>query len=109
MIRSVTLATLAATAALAAIPLVASQPANAQVSVQIGTAPPPAPRNGAWGDRDRDGIPNQLDRYSNNNRSDRRALGDQDHDGVPNRHDTDKDGDGVPNRWDRNDNNPHRR
>ena len=64
MIRTVNLAALAATAALSAMPLVLVHPANAQISVQIGTAPPgpPPARNGAWGDRDHDGIPNQFDR-----------------------------------------------
>ena len=64
-----------------------------------------APRNGAWGDRDRDGIPNAFD-HNNNNRASGR--GDQDHDGIPNKYDTDRDGDGGPNRWDRNDSNPNR-
>lgn len=36
------------------------------------------------------------------------ANGDRDRDGIPNRVDRDKDGDGVPNRVDRAPNNPHR-
>ena len=36
------------------------------------------------------------------------AYGDRDRDGVPNRADRDRDGDGVPNRYDRNPNNPNR-
>lgn len=73
------------------------------------------PRNGPWGDRDRDGIPNAYDNRNNN----RGAWGDRDHDGVPNIADNynnnrdrgawrDKDHDGVPNAWDRNDRNPYR-
>jgi Ni/Co efflux regulator RcnB len=56
-------------------------------------------------DRDRDGIPNQYDRYDN------RGMRDRDRDGVPNRYDRydnrgmrDRDRDGVPNRYDRYDN-----
>ena len=63
-------------------------------------------RNGAWGDRDRDGIPNAYDARNNNHRQ--QAWGDRDHDGVPNRYDRDKDGDGVPNQWDRRPGNPYR-
>lgn len=109
MMRSMKLSVIAATAALAAIPVVLSQPANAQVDVQFGTGQPP--RNGAWGDRDRDGIPNQYDRNNNrnNNNNWRGGRRDQDNDGIPNRYDTDRDGDGTPNRWDRNPANPHRR
>jgi hypothetical protein len=67
------------------------------------------PRNGAWGDRGRDGLPNVFDQR-NDNRP--RAWGDKDRDGVPNaydRHDNrqqawDRDHDGVPNRADRFDN-----
>lgn len=55
---------------------------------------------GSWGaqrwDRDRDGVPNRLDR-------------DRDNDGVRNRADRDRDGDGVPNRVDSRPNNPNRR
>jgi hypothetical protein len=43
-------------------------------------------RNGAWGDRDRDGVPNAYDRYDNR-RVHRAGWGDADHDGVPNRYD----------------------
>ncbi len=39
----------------------------------------------------------------------RRGYGDQDRDGIPNRVDRDRDGDGVPNRMDRSPNNPNRR
>lgn len=44
---------------------------------------------GAWGDRDRDGIPNIYDRYDNrrHNHHNRGAYGDADRDGVPNRYD----------------------
>ncbi len=112
MMRSIKISVIAVTAALAAIPLVLSQPATAQVDVQIGAMPPP-PRTGAWGDRDRDGIPNQFDRtnnnYNNYNNNQRGGRGDQDHDGIANRYDTDRDGDGTPNRWDRNPANPNRR
>jgi hypothetical protein len=97
---------IAATAALSVLPLVLPQAANAQVDVHIGPqqAQQP-PRGGAWGDRDRDGIPNAFDQNNNNNR---RGSGDQDHDGIPNRYDTDRDGDGRPNQWDRAPANPHR-
>lgn len=37
------------------------------------------------------------------------ARGDRDRDGIPNRMDRDRDGDGVPNRYDRAPNNPNRR
>lgn len=81
-------------------------PAHAQIDIQIGTAPPPVPpRNGPYGDRDRDGVPNRFD--AANNRSDR------DRDGIPDRYDgydnrlaRDRDHDGVPNRWDRAPSNP---
>ena len=115
MMRSLKISVIAATAALATIPVVLSQPANAQTGVYIGTAPPDQQqRYGAWGDRDRDGIPNQYDRYNNNNNNyynnnRRGGRGDQDRDGIANRYDTDRDGDGTPNRWDRNPTNPHRR
>ena len=36
------------------------------------------------------------------------AMGDRDRDGIPNRVDRDRDGDGVPNRYDRAPNNPNR-
>lgn len=100
MTRSILLAAL--TAGAAAVALVT--PAQAQIEVHIGTAPPPA--NPAWGDRDRDGVPNAYDPRNNNRQQ---AAGDRDRDGVPNRYDTDKDGDGVPNTWDRKDANPNRR
>ncbi len=109
MNRPVALAVLAAVAASIAVPTLVT-PAQAQIDVQIGT-PQPAPRNGAWGDRDRDGIPNAYDRRDNR----QQAWGDRDHDGVPNRYDRfdnrqlrDRDHDGVPNAWDRNDRNPYR-
>jgi len=105
-------ATLAASAALAALPALFVTPAQAQVDVYIGSAPPPAPpRGGAWGDRDRDGIPNAYDRRDNR----RGPYGDRDRDGIPNAYDRfdnrmvrDRDRDGVPDRWDRNPNNPYR-
>jgi hypothetical protein len=110
MLKPMTLTVLAATVALTAAPLALTQPANAQVDVFIGHAPPSpqSPRYGAYGDQDRDGIPNRYDRNNNNNN---RASNwrDQDNDGIPNRYDTDRDGDGAPDRWDRNPANPHRR
>lgn len=102
------LVTLFSAAALGVVPVALSTPADAQVDIQIGTAPPPygVPRYGPYGDRDRDGIPN---RYDN-----RRAWGDRDHDGIPNAYDRydnrfarDRDRDGVPNRYDRAPNNPY--
>ena len=105
--------------AVAAVPVALMAPAQAQ-SVEFYVTPSqpdvyvtpypytPPPRGGAFGDRDRDGVPNIADNY-NNNRDRRYGRGDQDRDGVPNRYDRDKDGDGVPNRWDNNPNNPWRR
>jgi len=98
MKRPILLAVLAITAGVIVTPAIVTS-AAAQV----------APRNGVWGDRDRDGVPNVVD-PRNNNRP--QAWGDKDHDGVPNtydRHDNrqqawDKDRDGVPNRHDRFDN-----
>ena len=87
-----------------AAPLAAVTSAQAQVS----------PRNGPYGDRDRDGIPNAYDHHDNR-RANNGAWGDRDHDGVPNAYDRfdnralrDKDHDGVPQAWDRNDRNPYR-
>jgi hypothetical protein len=57
-------------------------------------------REGYYGDRNRDGIP---DRYEHGRRHD------EDRDGVPNRFDHDRDGDGVPNRYDNRPDNPYRR
>lgn len=64
------------------------------------------------GDRDRDGVPNAVDR-----RNDNGPRGDRDHDGRPNavdRNDNrpqaqnrDNDHDGIPNRYDRNDRRPN--
>jgi len=108
MSGSIKLAVIAATAAFVTLPLALPQAANAQ-GVYITPGPQQAqqpPRDGAWGDRDRDGIPNAFD-LNNNNR--RRGGGDQDHDGIPNRYDTDRDGDGRPNQWDRSPANPNRR
>ena len=109
MNRAIVFSAIAAAAAFASVPALLIQPASAQVDVYIATPPPypPAPpRGGAWGDRDRDGIPNAVDRYDNRRAGNR---GDQDRDGIPNRYDRDRDGDGVPNRWDRNPSNPYRR
>lgn len=65
-----------------------------------------SPRNVvAQRDRDRDGIPDSLDRKVGKRQGDR----DRDHDGVPNRRDRDRDGDGVPNRVDASPNDHHRR
>ena len=103
MNRPSVIAVLAAVAATVALPMVVT-PVQAQIEVQIGT-PQPQP-NGAWGDRDRDGIPNAYDQRNNNRQQ---ARGDRDRDGVPNRYDTDRDGDGVPNTWDGKPGNPYRR
>ena len=93
LVKSV-LAVLAIAAGVAVTPAIVTS-AEAQVP----------PRNGAWGDRDRDGIPNAVDPRNNNNRP--QAWGDKDHDGVPNTFDPynndrqqawDKDHDGVANR-----------
>jgi len=102
MNRSSVIAVLAAAAATFAVPAFVT-PALAQIEVQIGTPQPQ--RNGAWGDRDHDGIPNAVDQHNNNRQQ---AWGDRDRDGVPNRYDTDRDGDGVPNAWDRKPGNPYR-
>ena len=100
MKRLILLAILSVSAATAAMPL-AIAPAEAQVP----------PRNGPWGDRDRDGIPNAYDRRDNRQSG---AWGDRDHDGIPNAYDRfdnralrDKDHDGVAQAWDRNDRNPY--
>ena len=103
MNRPIVLAMVTAVAATIAVPALVT-PAQAQLEVHIGTPQPPA--YGAWGDRDRDGIPNAYDPRNNNRQQ---AWGDRDRDGVPNRYDRDKDGDGVPNTWDRRDGNPYRR
>jgi hypothetical protein len=101
------------TAALSSAVVLVS-PAQAQIDVQIGTSPP---RDGPYGDRDRDGIPNRYDNHDNRRAWDNRrgAYGDRDHDGIPNRYDRfdnralqDRDGDGVPRAFDRNDHNPYR-
>ncbi len=106
MTRTITMAVLAATTAITASAFVLTQPASAQVEFHIGQQPQ---RGGAYGDRDRDGIPN---RYDNNNNYRNQAQvpnrRDQDNDGIPNRYDTDRDGDGRPNQWDRQPANPHR-
>jgi hypothetical protein len=72
------------------------------------------PRNGPWGDRDRDGIPNAYDHYDNRRAHNNGPWGDRDHDGIPNKYDRfdnralrDRDHDGVPQAWDRNDRNPY--
>ena len=88
----------------------------APVAVMTNAQAQVPPRNGPYGDRDRDGIPNRYDNYDNrrayNNNG---AWGDRDHDGVPNRYDRfdnrllrDHDHDGVPQAYDRNDHNPYR-
>jgi hypothetical protein len=112
MFRSIRLPVMIVTAAFATLPLLLPQAANAQVGVYIGPEPQyypqqaqQPPRGGAWGDRDRDGVPNAYDQYNNTRR---RGMGDQDRDGIPNRYDTDRDGDGRPNQWDRSPTNPHR-
>ena len=102
MSRAMILTAMAAAAAAMTLPVL---PANAQIDVYIApsppvyVAPPPMyvapvpsytynpPRGGAWGDRDRDGVPNIADNY-NNNRDRRHGWGDRDRDGVPNRFDS---------------------
>jgi len=107
MNRPSVLAVLATIAATVAVPTLVT-PALAQVEVQIGTPQPQ--RNGAWGDRDRDGIPNAYDQHNDNRHQYRQqAWGDRDRDGIPNKYDTDRDGDGVPNKWDSQPGNPYRR
>lgn len=100
MKRPIILTVLAIAAGVAVAPVLVTS-AEAQVP----------PRNGAWGDRDRDGIPNAYDRHDNR----QQAWGDKDRDGVPNRYDRfdnrqlqDRDGDGIPRAFDRNDRNPWR-
>lgn len=114
MIR-LNLVTLAVASALGTLPLALAEPAQAQVDIQIGTAPPVPPamqRNGPYGDRDHDGIPNRYDNRDNRHG----AWGDRDHDGIPNAYDRydnrqarDRDRDGVPDRYDRAPNNPNYR
>jgi hypothetical protein len=86
MTKTILLSAVAVAAALTTLPI-----ASASAQYYNHT-----PRGGAWGDRDRDGIPNAFDRY-NNNRGRHyghgygyghgRGWGDRDHDGVPNRYD----------------------
>ena len=57
MKRPLILTVLAIAAGVAVAPAIVTS-ADAQVP----------PRNGAWGDRDRDGVPNTFDQYSNNRR-----------------------------------------
>lgn len=107
MSRTIKLSVVALSAAFSTLPLLVSPAANAQ-SRHDPYYPQQAeqpPRGGAWGDRDRDGIPNAFDQHNNNRR---RGGGDQDRDGIPNRYDNDRDGDGRPNQWDRNPSNPRR-
>jgi hypothetical protein len=98
MLKRVALTVLVAAGTLAALPVVTTfQPAAAQ----------------AWGDRDRDGVPNAFDPHNNRPNPGR---GDKDRDGVPNRYDRydnrpnqawgDRDRDGVPNAYDRHNNQP---
>ena len=111
-----------AAVALGAVGLASAAHARSDVTFSIGVNAPygyvqPAPvyvqpqtvyyghdrrweRNGAYGDSDRDGIPNIYDRdsryYDARVAYRQRAWGDADHDGVPNR-------------FDRAPNNPYRR
>ena len=90
MSRWIKLSVIAATATLTVLPLVA--PAADAQTIYVNPQPysqqaQQPPRGGAWGDRDRDGIPNAFDQYNNNRR---RGMGDQDHDGIPNRYDRDR-------------------
>lgn len=110
MSRSIKLSVIAATASLTVLPLVT--PAADAQTIYVNPQPYPQqaqqpPRGGAWGDRDRDGIPNAFDQHNNNRH--RGGMGDQDHDGIPNRYDQDRDGDGRSNQWDRSPSNPNRR
>ena len=109
MPRWIKLSMIAATAILATLPVVVPQAVNAQIYIgpQYPQQAQHPPRGGAWGDRDRDGVPNAHDNY-NNNRG-RRGWGDQDNDGIRNRYDQDRDGDGRPNPWDRGPANPQLR
>lgn len=67
------------------------QPAPSHFQPQPGYYPPHRSyqRRGAWGDADRDGVPNRYDRDSRfyNGRVVHRPWGDADRDGVPNRYD----------------------
>ena len=79
----------------------------------VTSAQAQVPRNGPYGDRDHDGIPNAYDRHDNR-RANNGSWGDRDHDGIPNKYDRydnraerDRDHDGVPQAWDRNDHNPY--
>ena len=79
MSRWIKLSVIAATATLTVLPLVT--PAADAQTIYVNPQPYPQqaqqpPRGGAWGDRDRDGIPNAFDQYNNNRR---RGGGDQDH------------------------------
>lgn len=107
MKRPIVLAALLVAVGSTVAPFIAVTSAEAQVP----------PRNGPYGDRDRDGIPNAYDRHDNrhNNRQQAWGSGDRDHDGIPNRYDRfdnrqlrDRDHDGVPRAFDRNDHNPYR-
>lgn len=103
MNRPIVFAVLAAVAATVAVPALVT-PAHAQIEVHIGTPQQHQPqRYGAWGDRDRDGVPNAYDRHDNR----KQAWGDRDRDGraEPLRHRPC--GDGTPNTWDRNPGNPY--
>src|SRR5262245_14152407 len=110
MSRFVKLSVIAATATLAVLPVAVPQSADAQIYIgpQYPQQAQQPPRGGAWGDRDRDGVPNAYDNYNNNRGRRGGGWGDQDHDGVPNRYDQDRDGDGRPNQWDRRPADPHR-
>jgi hypothetical protein len=57
-------------------------------TVYVQPAPVYSYGGGAWGDRDRDGVPNIYDRYDNRRHNHHnRGYGDADRDGVPNRYD----------------------
>jgi hypothetical protein len=104
MTKTILLAAVAAATALTTLPIASASAQSVDVIIQPTPGYVP-PRGGAFGDRDRDGVPNIADNYNNN----RGGRGDQDRDGVPNRYDRDRDGDGVPNRYDNNPTNPWRR
>jgi hypothetical protein len=113
MIKTMLLASTAAAAvALMTVPFGAASAQGIEVQINppivVTPAPTYVPRQGAWGDRDRDGIPNIADNYNNNRTPRGGAYGDRDRDGIPNAYDRDRDGDGVPNRWDSNPNNAWR-
>jgi hypothetical protein len=74
------------------------QPRPVYVQPQPVYVHPVHAQRGAWGDRDRDGVPNAYDRWDNRG-----------HGYYANHPRADSDRDGVPNRYDRFPRNPNRR